>query len=238
MIAPLLNCFTLCLIIYFFHLKHPMSTLDEWRFGYFFLSQFANVACAQALGRVISVISIQNRKISNLLIFVSIIILIFFGGYLIPLNNDDMQWLWLASNISFLKQSFELALISLYGLFRCSNNNEDNTGYISVLFRYGTNETSRSSGAASIVLEHFNIDSIEHFLLDLLLISFHYLIYCFLFWILMLNQVYPSIFVTTDEAKRKKLKNKSKKSQNELLNTSTNMNLELGIQNKFIEKKF
>lgn len=89
--------------------------------------------------------------------------MVVFSGYLVPIA-EIKPWLQGLSSISFLKQTYELTLISLYGLGRCESLH-------------------------SFVLDEFGIDGEETFLRDSIIILVEILVYRFLFWLILIIKV-------------------------------------------------
>lgn len=106
---------------------------SEWRFLLFFFAFFMAVLCAQGLGFMIGIISVFNEKYIHQLAIVSYTVLVVFSGYLMPLDKLG-DYPRVLSNISFLKQAFELSLYSIYGFGRCDGHPQ---GRSSVLAEYG-----------------------------------------------------------------------------------------------------
>nr|XP_027194971.1 uncharacterized protein LOC113789612 isoform X1 [Dermatophagoides pteronyssinus] len=173
MVMPTINTLTCSALAYY--LQYPNIDYgqpfhqDQWRFWLYFLSQFAGVACAQNLGLVISAISVSNARLANVITFIAAIVLITFAGYLIPVQNYDNTWLRSLTEISFVKQSYQLTLVTWYGLGRCGVANQ----------------------TRSFVLEQMNLagEQFDGYERNLLIISIHFTLFFFLFWLIVTQSV-------------------------------------------------
>lgn len=134
LVIPFVNTITYTLIAFFL----TQQKWSETRFAFFFFSFFMAVLCAQGLGFMIGIISVFNEKYIYQIAILSYIVLVIFSGYLIPLDKLS-DYLRVLSNISFLKQAFELCLYSLYGFERCNNHPQ---GRSSVLDKHGLDESN------------------------------------------------------------------------------------------------
>jgi len=147
-----------------FWLTHQVP--HAWRFGLFLYGLCALVIASQSLGFVIGIISVFNAKFTVAMMLISYVILIIFSGYLIPLANFK-NWVEVLSYISFLKESYEIVLLSLYGMHRCEDMGMD----------------------SSYVLDEFGIDNNKGFLRNSLIILGHVLVCRLAFLQIMINKV-------------------------------------------------
>ncbi|KAH7644841.1 abc transporter g family member 3-like [Dermatophagoides farinae] len=173
MVMPSINTITCSALAYYLQYPNVDYVLpfhqDHWRFWLYFLSQFAGVACAQNLGLVISAISVSNERLANVITFIAAIVLITFAGYLIPVQSYGNTWLRSLAEISFVKQSYQLTLVTWYGLGRCTMANQ----------------------TRSFVLEQMNLmeEEFDGYERNLLIISIQYTLFLFLFWLIVTNSV-------------------------------------------------
>lgn len=162
LIVPTINTITCCLICYLM----TQQILTDWRFILFIYAQLAGVYCAQSFGFMIGIISVFNDRFINVIIPASYIILIIFSGFLVPIARIQ-PWMQVISNISFLKQSFEVTLISLYGMNRCDT----------------------AQNEYSFVLDEYGIYTNDVFTRDSLILLTHIIVWRLIFWIILVSKV-------------------------------------------------
>ncbi|OTF79776.1 hypothetical protein BLA29_012666 [Euroglyphus maynei] len=106
---------------------------------------------------------------ANVITFIAAIVLITFAGYLIPVQEYGNTWLRSLTEISFVKQSYQLTLVTWYGLGRCAKTNR----------------------TRSFVLEQMNLmgELFDGYERNLLIISIQYTLFFFLFWLIVTNSV-------------------------------------------------
>ncbi|KAI2800358.1 ABC protein, sub ABCG [Blomia tropicalis] len=162
LVVPTVNT-TACALLSYFMTK---QVCDCRRFTFFLLSLLTQVICSQSLGFTIGIISIFNNRYTNLMILISYIILIAFSGYLIPMAEIAL-WLKVFTNLSFMKMTYELTLISIYGLNRC-----DERGLVH-----------------SYVMDMFGIESYYTYWRNMLWIAAHIIAYRLIFWSILAYKV-------------------------------------------------
>lgn len=78
----------------------------------------AGVLCSQGLGFAIGIIANSNDKLAIVLAVGAYLINVMLCGFFAPIEElpEGLQWI---TNISFVKQTFEMMLFLVYGFERC-----------------------------------------------------------------------------------------------------------------------
>ncbi|KAF7494885.1 hypothetical protein SSS_00978 [Sarcoptes scabiei] len=168
------------------------TAMGRWRFWLFFHAQLSSVLAAQNLGSLISAVAVIDYGLSKIITFSECILLIIFSGYLMPLARCNV-WLKSISFISFIKQSFQMTLISLYGFNRCNTmESTDNNQTIKLKQR---EKQGKQRQEMSFVMREYGLEeSFENFWFDTVIIQVHYLLYSLLFWFVLVKHINPNIF--------------------------------------------
>ncbi|KAJ6215528.1 hypothetical protein RDWZM_010028 [Blomia tropicalis] len=153
-LVPLINTI-ICVIIAYLMTN---QVVDIYHFIALLYSIMLSVICSQSAGSTIGILSLFNiERYQKILMITLFIIMIAFNGFLIPLNHIAL-WLNGFVHLSFLKLTYEMALISIYGFGRCQS---------------------------SYVMDEFNIKNDEKlFWINSLIVFIHIIIYRLIFWLI------------------------------------------------------